>query len=156
MLEWFRITTKVKKYSTIKSYFDFLIFDFLIFLKQFMTKHTHLEVMYTNISLNVYIQFVMHWIVSPLPKFIYWNPNSQCACIWSKEVTKVKWGHKHKLLIRQYQCPPSKKGNQRVLSLFYFFSLKQELLWTELGPPKSHVKVLTLKVVVFEDSPFRR
>ena len=51
-----------------------------------------------------------------LPKFICGNPNSQCGCFWSKEVNKVKCGHKDGVLIQKDQCP-YRKRHQRAPSL---------------------------------------
>lgn len=49
-------------------------------------------------------------------KFMCWSPNSQCDCIWRKEVIKVKWDRKGGALIQCHQCP-YKKAHQRPPSL---------------------------------------
>ena len=45
-------------------------------------------------------------------KFICWSPTSQCDCIWSNKVIKVKWSHKGGTLISWYN-----RRHQRAYSL---------------------------------------
>ena len=41
----------------------------------------------------------MLWVKLCPSKFISWSPTSQCDCIWSNKVIKVKWSHKGGTLI---------------------------------------------------------